>query len=169
MVERTGPELVLIAAVAESNRLIGNGMALPWRIPEDLKRFKDLTRGHPLLMGRKTFESILEQFGGPLPERRHIVLSHTPEAVKHPAAECFGSVEDALEDLKDETIVYIAGGATVYSALLERADRLELTIVEGDYVGDTYFPPWEHLVGPVFRLAERNTREGFRFDTYKKL
>ena len=159
---------MLIAAVAESDRLIGNGMALPWRIPEDLKRFKDLTRGHPLLMGRRTFESILAQFGGPLPERRHIVLSRTPGAVEHPAAECFSSVEDALEALKNETIVYIAGGAAVYSALLERADRLELTIVKGDYQGDTYFPPWEHLIGPVFALVERQTREGFRFDTYKK-
>jgi len=68
-------EIVLIAAVAEANRVIGDGKELPWHLPEDLARFKRLTRGHPLLMGRRTFQSIVHQFGGPLPERRHLVLT----------------------------------------------------------------------------------------------
>jgi dihydrofolate reductase len=163
------PELVIIAAVAEKNRLIGDGTRLPWHIPEDLQRFKRLTLGHPLLMGRKTFESILVQFGKPLPDRRHIVLTRNPGRIQHPTAECFSSVDQALEALKYETIVHIAGGATVYEAFLERADRLELTIVEGDYTGDTYFPPWKYLVGPVFLLAERQDCEGFRFESYKRV
>lgn len=162
------PELIIIAAVAEKDRLIGDGMKLPWHIPEDLKRFKQLTKGHPLLMGRRTFESILAQFGRPLPDRRHIVLTHHPERVKHPAAECFRSIEMALDALKNETKVYIAGGAEVYRAFLERADRLELTIVEGNYEGDTYFPPWEHLVGTRFTLVERQERDGYRFESFKK-
>lgn len=168
MTDENRPELVIIAAVAEKDRLIGNGIRLPWHIPEDLRRFKRLTLGHPLLMGRKTFESILVQFGKPLPDRRHIVLTRDPERIQHPVAECFSSVEAALKALRYETIVYIAGGAAVYESFLERADRLELTIVEGDHEGDTYFPEWRHLVGPVFSLTERQDHEGFRFESYKK-
>jgi len=163
------PEIVIIAAVAENDRLIGDGTRLPWHIPEDLRRFKRLTLGHPLLMGRKTFESILVQFGKPLPGRRHIVLTRNPERIQHPAADCFSSIDQALDALKYETIVHIGGGAAVYEAFLERADRLELTIVEGNHTGDTYFPPWKHLVGPVFSLAKRQDREGFRFESYKKI
>jgi dihydrofolate reductase len=164
-----GPEIIIIAAVAEKDRLIGNGMRLPWHIPEDLKRFKQLTKGHPLLMGRKTFESILVQFGRPLPNRRHIVLTSDPERISHPVAECFSSVEDALESVKYETKVYISGGARVYETFLERADILELTLVEGDFEGDTFFPTWKHLVGRVFYLEKRVPREGYRFETYKRL
>lgn len=164
-----GPEIIVIAAVAEKDRLIGNGMRLPWHIPEDLKRFKRLTLGHPLLMGRKTFESLLVQFGRPLPERRHIVLTSDPERVQHPVAECVTSVDEALAAVKYETKVYIAGGAQVYKAFLETADRLELTLVEGDFEGDTYFPTWKHLVGTVYTLEKRSEREGFRFETYKRL
>lgn len=165
----TGPEIIIIAAVAEKDRLIGNGMRLPWDIPEDLKRFKQLTFGHPLLMGRKTFESILFQFGRPLPNRRHIVLTSDPKRIVHPVAECFTSVDDALEAVKYETKVYISGGARVYETFLTRADTLELTLVEGDFEGDTFFPPWEHLVGSVFSLEESVPRDGFRFETYKRL
>ncbi len=168
MTDENRPELVIIAAVAEKDRLIGNGIRLPWYIPEDLRRFKRLTLGHPLLMGRKTFESILVQFGKPLPDRRHIVLTRDPDRVRHPVAECFPSIDAALEALKYETIVYISGGAAVYKSFLERADRLELTIVEGDHEGDTYFPAWRHLVGPVFSLVEKQDHEGFRFESYKK-
>jgi len=162
------PEVVVIAAVAEKDRLIGNGTRLPWHIPDDLRRFKRLTLGYPLLMGRKTFESILVQFGKPLPDRRHIVLTRSPESLQHPAAECFSSLDEALDELKHETKVYIGGGAEVYKACLERADRLELTIVAGDHEGDTYFPAWEHLIGPVFELAKRENHDGFRFETYSR-
>jgi dihydrofolate reductase len=162
------PELVIIAALAEKDRLIGDGMHLPWHIPEDLARFKRLTSGHPLLIGRRTFESILVQFGRPLPDRRHLVLTSNPDSVEHPVAECFTSVDEALEAVGSETIVFVAGGAKVYETMLERVDRLELTLVEGDFEGDTYFPPWEHLVGSVFQLTEREDRDGFRFETYRK-
>ena len=168
MRSETGPELVIIAAVAEKDRLIGNGTRLPWHLPEDLRRFKRLTLGHPLLMGRKTFESILVQFGKPLPNRRHIVLTRNPDKIRHPAAECYSSVESALEALKYETIVYIGGGAAIYKEFLERADRLELTIVEGEHEGDTYFPPWKHLVDTLFSLTERQDHDGFRFESYRK-
>lgn len=163
------PEIIIIAAVAEKDRLIGNGMRLPWHIPEDLKRFKELTLGHPLLMGRKTFESILVQFGRPLPNRRHLVLTSDPDRISHPVAECFSTVDDALEAVKYETKVYISGGARVYKTFLETADTLELTLVEGDFEGDTFFPPWKHLVGSVFSLEGSIPRGGYRFETYKRL
>ncbi|MFC2085926.1 dihydrofolate reductase [Bacteroidota bacterium] len=169
MTVENGPELVIIAAVAEKDRLIGRGTHLPWHIPEDLRRFKRLTLGHPLLMGRKTFESIIVQFGQPLPNRRHIVLTRNPDKIKHPAAECFLSVADAMEALQQETLVYIGGGAAVYETFLEYADRLELTIVEGDYEGDTYFPPWKHLVGSIFALENQENHPGFRFESYQRI
>ena len=163
------PELVIIAAVAEKDRLIGSGDQLPWHIPEDLKRFKRLTKGHPLIMGRRTFESILAQFGGPLPERRHVVMTRHPERLTHEAAETCNSIETALDAVRDEPLAFIAGGALIYGLFLERVDRLELTIVEGDYEGDTYFPPWKHLVGTLFGLVERDSRKGFHFETYKRI
>ena len=189
------PELVVIAAVAEADRLIGDGLELPWHIPADLKRFKALTVGHPLLMGRRTFESLVHQFGGPLPNRENVVL--TRDAARGAAlAEAHGvtvaaSLDEALDRLSDAERVFVGGGAGVYGAVLgapgsesgagssgpPRADRLELTMVEGGpFTGDTYFPPFEHLIGAdgPYRLtaSERHPaadgRPAFRFDTWMR-
>ena len=165
---RERPELVIIAAVAESNRVIGEGFRLPWHIPEDLKRFKRLTHGHPLIMGSRTFESILVQFGKPLPERRHLVLTRHPERIDHPVAECFASLDDALAAVAGEDLVFIAGGATVYASTIASVDRLELTIVEEEHHGDAFFPPWKHLVGTVYELASKEEHKGFRYETYRR-
>lgn len=169
MAESDPFEVVLIAAVAEENRVIGRDKDLPWHLPEDLKRFKRLTMGHPLLMGRVTFESLVEQFGGPLPGRRNMVLTSRGEIPGHPEIECYVSVEEAFQALEDAEIVFIGGGQGVYEQFLERADRLELTLVEGEYEGDTYFPPFEHLVGSLFEVAEVDERDGYRFVTYERL
>lgn len=163
------PEIVLIAAVAEKNRVIGVDMDLPWHLPEDLKRFKRLTTGYPLLMGRRTFESILHQFGGPLPNRRNVVLTRRGEIPGHPGIETYASADEALEALAEEPVVFIGGGAALYEAFLPRADRLELTLVEGDYEGDTFFPPFEHLVGPVFEVTKEEQGGGYRFVTYERV
>ncbi len=160
------PEIVLIAAVAEKNRVIGRGMDLPWRLPEDLKRFKRLTLGHPLVMGRKTFESVLHQFGGPLPKRRNVVVSTTGRWPEYPEVEVYGSLDDALAALADEPRIFIGGGGTIYQQCLPLADRLELTLVSGDFEGDAFFPPYEHLVGTVFEKTAEEPREGYRFVTY---
>jgi len=160
------PELVIIAALAEGDRVIGKGQSLPWHIPEDMKRFKRLTRGHPLIMGRKTFESILVQYGRPLPERRHLVLTRHPERVDHPVAECFPDLDQALDSVADEEVVFVAGGAEIYALTIGAVDRLELTIVDGKYEGDAFFPPWRHLVGPVYELASQEKHQGFRYETY---
>jgi dihydrofolate reductase len=160
------PEIVIIAAVAEKDRLIGKGLDLPWRLPEDLKRFKRLTMGHPLVMGRRTFESLVHQFGGPLPGRRLVVLTSQGPFADYPDVETYPSIDAAMAALADTETVFIGGGSTIYEQFLPVADRLELTLVEGDYEGDAYFPPFEHLVGPIFEVAEEDRRDGFRFVTY---
>ncbi len=161
-------ELVIIAAVAEENRVIGKDKDLPWHLPEDLKRFKRLTTGYPLLMGRRTFESILHQFGGPLPNRRNVVLTSRGALPDHPEVETYASVEAALAALAGEARVFIGGGEAIYRQFLPRADRLELTLVEGRYEGDTHFPPFEHLIGPVFEKTEEAPRDGYRFVTFAR-
>jgi dihydrofolate reductase len=168
-------EVVVIAALAEENRVIGAGLDLPWRIPADLRRFKALTLGHPVVMGRRTFESLVHQFGGPLGGRENVVLTRGPLHVDHPDVRVCGALDDALDAFAGRARVFVGGGATVYAAALPRADRLELTLVEGAFEGDTFFPPYAHLVeGPeaVFeRVAtERHDAEGeapaFRFETF---
>lgn len=161
------PEIVLIAAIAEKNRVIGKDGKLPWYISQDLKRFKRLSIGHPVVMGRKTFESILQRLGKPLPERRNIVLTSN-RSFHYPEVETFGSIEAALEALSDEPMVFIIGGESVYEKTFRLADRLELTIVEGDYEGDAFFPAYQHLIGERFQLVDKEERKGYFFETYKR-
>lgn len=172
---RGGPqrpsEIVLIAALAESNRVIGAGMELPWHIPEDLRRFKRLTTGYPLVMGRRTFESLLHQFGRPLPGRENVVLTRYPSRVKHTGVSVFTSLTEALAAFADRDRMFIGGGAEVYRQALPLADRLELTLVERKVDGDTVFPPYRHLLtdaGGVFELIRREEHTGFRFETYRR-
>lgn len=183
------PEVVVVAAVAEApglpgDRLIGAGLDLPWHLPADLRRFKAMTLGHPLVMGRRTFESLLHQFGGPLPGRETVVLTRHPTATDsavagRPGIHVASSVEAALAAFPDAERVFIGGGAAVYADVLgagpRLADRLELTFVEGSFAGDTYFPPYAHLLeesgGPFRRtFSERHAAEGgrpaFRFETF---
>jgi len=163
------PEIVLIAALAEKNRLIGRDLDLPWHLPEDLKRFKRLTVGHPLVMGRRTFDSLIHQFGGPLPKRRNIVLTSSQTYPEYPTVEVYNSVDDVLEALSEEPRIFIGGGSTMYAAFLEQADRLELTLVEGEHEGNVFFPPFEHLVGSVFQVTADVPQDGFRFVTYERI
>ncbi len=164
----SAPEIVLIAALAERNRVIGQGMDLPWHLPEDLKRFKRLTLGRPIIMGSRTFRALLHQLGGPLPGRRCLVLSRKGSVEGHPEVEVYGSAQAALAALAGESLAFIGGGGGVYETFLPLADRMELTLVEGDYEGDVFFPPYEHLVGPVFEVAAEEQQPGFRFVTYRR-
>lgn len=156
--------LAAIVAMA-SNRCIGKDNTLPWRLPADLKRFKQLTMGHTLVMGRKTYESI----GRPLPGRTMVVLTrqkdYAPEGVR-----VAHSLEQALE-LARGGEVFIAGGADLYQQTLERLGRLYLTRIERDYAGDTFFPEVD-LSG--WRLVEEEhhpataTEPPFTFLTYER-
>ena len=127
-----------IAAMA-SNRVIGRDGKLPWHLPEDLKWFKKTTLDHPILMGRKTFESL----PGLLPRRRHIVLSKSLETAPE-GAELIHSIEElsTLPDL-EETDVFLVGGARLYEQFLPRCSELYLSFVFEAHEGDTFFPPFE--------------------------
>ncbi len=162
-------EVIIIAAVAEENRVIGRDMDLPWHLPDDLKRFKRLTLGYPLVMGSRTFFSVLHQFGGPLPKRRNVILSRTlTEIGGYPDLEVYNSIEAALTALADEPIIYIGGGSYIYEAALPFATRLELTLVEGQHEGNIFFPAYEHLLGDPFELTFDEQHPGFRFVTYDR-
>ena len=166
------PEIVIIAAVADKNRVIGKGLDLPWYLPEDLKRFKALTMGHPVVMGRRTFESVLHQIGGPLGGRDNVVLTRQSLEVDHANVHVYSSLEDALDAFAGRKRVFIGGGASVYEAALPMADRLELTIVEGDFEGDAFFPSYKERVARHFDSVSveaypaENGRPAFRFETY---
>lgn len=133
--------VVIVSAISKKDRAIGYQNKLLWHIPEDLKRFKALTLGHPIIMGRKTFESIVEMLGKPLPGRTSIVVTRNPE-YRVEGAETVGSLEAAFEVAMREnpTEIHIGGGAEIYNAAMPYVSRLHLTLVESDATGDTFFP-----------------------------
>ncbi len=157
------PDIVLIYARA-ANGAIGLGGDLPWRLPADLKHFKALTMGLPMIMGRKTFESL----PGLLPGRRHIVLTRDASWAAV-GAEVADTPEQAL-DLAGDGTVAIIGGAAVFELFLPMASRVELTQIHADYEGDTFMPP----LGPEWHEAARedHAAEGdypaFSFLTYRR-
>jgi len=163
------PEIVIIAAIGEESRVIGKGMDLPWHIPDDLKRFKSLTLGYPIVMGHRTFESLVHQFGGPLKDRRNIVLGREASYPQYDNVEAYDSIDDAMAAVQDEERIFIGGGASVYRAFLPYADRLELTLVEGHYEGDVFFPRYDHLLGTMYEQSKVRQKNGFRFETYRRI
>lgn len=126
---------ISLVVAASTNNVIGSDGGLPWHLPDDLRHFKRLTTGNPIVMGRRTFESI----GRPLPNRRNIVMTRDPDYVA-PGCDVVSSVREALDLLKDTDEVMIIGGGQVYRDFLPRADRIYLTRVQADVEGDTYFP-----------------------------
>jgi dihydrofolate reductase len=134
----------LIAAIGAKTRAIGKDNALLWHIPEDLKRFKRLTDGHPVIMGRKTWESLPDR-ARPLPNRTNIVVTRQEDfrangaIVTHSLG---GAIAHALESNGPDEI-FVIGGAELYAAALPRADRLYLTLVEDDAEGDAFFPAYD--------------------------
>ena len=139
------PEIVLIVARGD-NGVIGNKGTLPWHIPEDLKHFKKLTMGKPMIMGRKTFESL----PGLLPGRRHIVITRDAGWRKE-GAEVTHDAEAAIAAAGDATEIAVIGGADIFGMFLPLAKRIELTEVHRSPDGDTKMPP----LGPGWRVAAR--------------
>jgi dihydrofolate reductase len=130
----TTPRLTLIVARAR-NGAIGHAGTLPWRLPEDLAFFKRTTMGHPIVMGRKTWDSI----GRPLPGRRSIVVTRNT-AFTAPGAEVVGTLDAALKAAGDVPEVFVVGGSELYASAMPRADRLIITEIDQDFDGDTLFP-----------------------------
>ena len=126
--------ICLIAALA-ANRVIGKNNTMPWHLPADLKRFKALTLGHPVLMGRKTYESI----GKPLPGRRNLVITRNRD-YSAPGCEVVHSLDAALDACPGAEVIFIIGGAELYRQALPRAQRLEFTEIHAEFDGDTRFP-----------------------------
>jgi dihydrofolate reductase len=159
-------EVVIIAAVA-ANGVIGADGDIPWHLPADLRHFKRTTTGHPVVMGRLTYESIVDRLGGPLPDRTNVVLTSSPDRVTRADAVGVTSVESALSAAAatGADTVYVAGGATVYEQFLPRADRLVLTELEATHDGDTYFPDWD---AGEWTAVARDERDGFAFVTYER-
>jgi dihydrofolate reductase len=132
--------LTIVAAIARGG-VIGRDNAIPWRIPEDARRFRELTTGHPVVMGRRTWESLPDRFR-PLPDRRNVVITRNA-AWSAEGAERVGSFDEALRLLDGARQVFVIGGAEIYEAALPLADELLLTEVEADIAGDTFFPEFD--------------------------
>ena len=148
----------LVAAVAR-NGVIGAGGKLPWHLPEDLKHFKKLTLGHPVIMGRRTWDSL----GKPLPGRENIVISRKT-GFEAPGASVASSVEAAIALCAGEPAAFVIGGAEIYAAALPLADGLVLTEIDRAYEGDTRFPAWDR---GAWRTSQKETHaaaDGMRFD-----
>lgn len=159
------PAIALIVAMAK-NRVIGKNGDLPWHLPEDLRRFKALTLGHPCLMGRKTFESIVARLGKPLPGRTSIVVSRS--GFEHPNVPVFNvpvftDLGEALDAAKfiavrdGKEAVFVIGGAEIYHQTLPLADRIFLTEIETITDGDAFFPD---LPEKDWRAAAREDHPG---------
>ncbi|HKL35955.1 MAG TPA: dihydrofolate reductase [Salegentibacter sp.] len=156
--------ITMIAAAAENNAL-GKDQDLVWHLPDDFKRFKKLTTGHHIIMGRKTFET----FPKPLPNRTHIVITRKDNYLKKDAI-ITSSLEKALEFAKNDEQPFIIGGGEIYELGMDVADKIELTRVHGTFEADTFFPEidedkWE-LVAEDFHPKDEKHDYAFTYLTY---
>ncbi len=157
----------MIAAAAENNAL-GKENDLVWHLPDDFKRFKKLTTGHHIIMGRKTFES----FPQPLPNRTHIIITRNKD-YKAKGAVVVHSLERALEIAKNDPQPFIIGGGEIYKQALPFSDKIELTRVHSDFEADTFFPEideseWK-LVKKEFHTTDEKHKYAFTYLTYERL
>lgn len=151
--------LSLIAAVAENNA-IGNENRLLYWLPNDLKRFKQLTTGHTIIMGRKTFESLPK---GALPNRRNIVLTRSEQTF--PGADTFHSLEEALQHTTLDEDVYIIGGESLYRFAIDKADRLCITLVyDTPVVADAFFPEIDSSIWKISSKEDHTTDEKHKYE-----
>lgn len=143
---RKKPPIVIVAAMSRIDRAIGVNNNLLWHIPDDLKRFKQLTTGHPIIMGRKTFESIIKILGKPLPNRTNIVITRD-QTYNYNGAVVVHSIEEALAVAKKEnpTEIHIGGGAELYRQTIPLAKRLHITWIDDKKNADSFFPPFEEI------------------------
>lgn len=153
----------IIVAISKNNA-IGKNNSLLWNIPEDLKHFKNITSGHTILMGRKTFESI----GRPLPNRRNIVITRD-ESYKYEGIEVATSLIKALDNCKYEDEVFIIGGGEIYKQALPFADKLYVTHIEKEYDADTFFPEISQDIWIETEKEEHPENDPpYKFSVYEK-
>lgn len=159
-------EVTLIAAAGENNAL-GKDKDLVWHLPDDFKRFKKLTTGHHIIMGRKTFES----FPKPLPDRTHIVITRQKD-YSPKGAVIVHSLEEALEIADIDPQPFVIGGGEIYALAMDRADKIELTRVHGTFEADAFFPEldedeWE-LISSSFHDKDEKHEYAFTYLTYER-
>jgi dihydrofolate reductase len=153
-----GPRIYLVAAVA-SNGIIGAKGELPWRLPEDLKHFKRLTMGHPIIMGRRTWESLK----GPLPGRENIVVTRN-KGYQAPGAAVANSLEGALALCAGEPVAFVIGGSTLFEESLPMAAGLVMTEIARAFEGDTWFPHYDRSRWKESQREPHVTADGMKFD-----
>jgi len=154
-----GPPRVFLVAAVAANGIIGAGGKLPWHLPQDLKHFKALTLGHPVIMGRKTWESL----GRPLPGRENIVVTRSA-GYDAPGASIAASLDAALALCAGEPMAFVIGGSELYAAALPLADGLVLTEIHRDYEGDTRFPQFDRKGWRETQRKPQAGADGLRFD-----
>ena len=159
--------IVSIIAAMDRNRLIGSNNQLPWHLPADLGHFKQVTMGKPIIMGRKTYESI----GRALPGRTNIVLTRSSDFNAEGVLTA-NTLEQALDYVSAEDEVMIIGGSAIYELTLPRADRLYLTYVENSFEGDAWFPDFDleqwHIIASEEHSADEKNSSAYRFVTYAR-
>jgi dihydrofolate reductase len=157
----------LVAAMAE-NRVIGRAGGLPWRLPDDLKRFKRLTVDHTVIMGRKTFDEIKR----PLANRRNVVITRNPD-FRPPGVTVVPSLDEALALGATEDEVFVVGGGEIYRQAVPYADRIYLTVVHASLAGDTTFPSLDDgawaLAEEEFHPADAGHQYPFTFRRYQRI
>lgn len=162
--------ITLIAAAAENNAL-GKNNEMIWHLPDDFKRFKKLTSGHFIILGRKTYESL----DGPLPNRTHIIITRQENyAEKVDAACCIvvDSIEDAIAKSASDDEIFVIGGGEIYKLALPLADKVELTRVHGTFEADAYFPEVDenswNLVNEDYHPKDERHNYDFTYQTFMK-
>jgi len=158
MSQSSGPRVYLLAALA-ANGIIGAGGKLPWHLPEDLKHFKRLTLGHPVIMGRRTWESLQ----GALPHRENIVVTRTP-GYQAPGAAVASSLGAALALCAGEPVAFVIGGTRLFEEALPLAAGMVLTEIRRDYEGDARFPDWDRSQWRESQREAHTAADGTRFD-----
>lgn len=153
--------MIALVVAVDQDGVIGKDGKLPWYFPEDLKYFKSITQGHSVLMGRKTYESILAQLGRPLPKRHHVVLSTTLVDAR---VEVISDLTAYLGRVQGD--LYVIGGASVYAQTLPFADRLYITHIDQSFQGDTYFPDWDPQ---QFELTQKSESGPLTFAVYERI
>ncbi|MSR87051.1 dihydrofolate reductase [Candidatus Peribacteria bacterium] len=159
--------IISMIVAADEHNVIGGHNALLWSLPADMQRMKALTMGHPLIMGRKTHESI----GRALPGRRNIVITH--QQGEYPGCEVVHSLEEALQSVKDEGEVFIFGGGEIYRQAMPMTQRIYMTRVHGKFDGDVFFPPidpneWKEVSREDRQKDEKNPYD-YSFITYERV
>ena len=163
--------MITIIAAASDNNVIGKNNDLIWHLPDDFKRFKELTTGNHILMGRKTFES----FPKPLPNRTHIIITRQESYNVPDNCFTFKGVHDALDEILEfnDKDIWIIGGGEIYEQTMEIADKIELTRVHSNFEGDTYFPEIDYtkwrLVNEEFHDRDSKHQYSFTYQTFERI